>query len=146
MSSAEDCTICSEPLAVPGASLTRCGHVFHTACLEKWFDQKPLFDSGLGGGYAVRRSRMDYKVEERDATVRTENADMLFRRFGPGLVVPGAHPTCTRSYRRTKSQDSPGRRCPRLPMRLHSMRFLSEAPPRCAARTRPHLPTYAHTP
>lgn len=37
-----DCTICSEPLAVPGASLTRCGHVFHTQCIEKWFDQKPL--------------------------------------------------------------------------------------------------------
>ena len=38
----DDCTICSEPLAVPGASLTKCGHVFHTSCLERWFDQKPL--------------------------------------------------------------------------------------------------------
>ena len=35
-----DCTICSEPLAVPGASLTKCGHVFHTACIERWFEQK----------------------------------------------------------------------------------------------------------
>lgn len=38
----EDCTICSEPLAVPGASLTRCGHVFHSHCIQRWFEQKPL--------------------------------------------------------------------------------------------------------
>lgn len=38
----DDCTICSEPLGVPGASLTKCGHVFHTYCIEKWFEQKPL--------------------------------------------------------------------------------------------------------
>ena len=41
------------------------------------------------------------------------------RLFGPWLVVGGAPD--------------------------YSMRFLSEAPPRCAARTRPHLPNYANT-
>lgn len=33
-----DCTICSEQLRVPGSSVTRCGHVFHTACLNQWLD------------------------------------------------------------------------------------------------------------
>lgn len=37
-----DCIICSELLAVPGSSVTRCGHVFHTHCIERWFNQKPL--------------------------------------------------------------------------------------------------------
>jgi hypothetical protein len=40
--SAEDCIICSEQLRVPATSLTRCGHVFHTGCIERWFVQKPL--------------------------------------------------------------------------------------------------------
>ena len=40
--SSNDCIICSEPLSVPGASLTKCGHVFHTACIERWFEQKAL--------------------------------------------------------------------------------------------------------
>ena len=36
-----ECTVCTEPIRVPGASLTRCGHVFHTACIERWFSTKP---------------------------------------------------------------------------------------------------------
>ena len=38
----DDCMICCEPLTVPGASITKCGHVFHTACIGKWFEQKAL--------------------------------------------------------------------------------------------------------
>lgn len=40
--------MCSEPLVVPldrnlpGCSVTRCGHVFHTHCLMRWFECKPV--------------------------------------------------------------------------------------------------------
>jgi hypothetical protein len=34
--------MCSEALTVPGCSVTRCGHVFHTHCLLRWLEIKPL--------------------------------------------------------------------------------------------------------
>lgn len=37
-----DCIICSEALEAEGASLTRCGHVFHTHCLSRWFEHQPV--------------------------------------------------------------------------------------------------------
>ncbi|KAL1525161.1 hypothetical protein AB1Y20_020032 [Prymnesium parvum] len=36
-----DCTICHEPLLCPGSSVTQCGHIFHTQCLELWLAVKP---------------------------------------------------------------------------------------------------------
>ncbi len=37
---AVECTICSDVLQVPGSSVTRCGHTFHTSCLQRWLGQK----------------------------------------------------------------------------------------------------------
>ena len=34
--------ICTDALRVPGSSVTRCGHVFHTSCLQLWFNQKQV--------------------------------------------------------------------------------------------------------
>ncbi len=42
---ASECTICAEPLdggEEQDCVVTRCGHVFHAFCLEKWFEHKPV--------------------------------------------------------------------------------------------------------
>jgi hypothetical protein len=62
---AADCSICAEALEVPGCSITRCGHVFHTECLETWFKQKqncPLCKSSCKAG-ATRVLRAPIPLE-----------------------------------------------------------------------------------
>ena len=50
---AVECTICSDILLVPGSSVTRCGHTFHSECLKRWLGQKrtcPLCKSDCKAG------------------------------------------------------------------------------------------------
>ena len=50
---AVECTICSDVLQVPGSSVTRCGHTFHSECLKRWLGQKrtcPLCKSDCKAG------------------------------------------------------------------------------------------------
>ena len=54
-----DCTICCDALPSGPCSVTRCGHVFHTECLNKWFDHQtrptcPLCKTERGSGSFVR--------------------------------------------------------------------------------------------
>ena len=59
-----DCTICCDTLSIPSGccSVTRCGHVFHTECLNKWFEHQtrptcPLCKTERGSGTFVRELR-----------------------------------------------------------------------------------------
>lgn len=58
--SSTDCTICCDALPSGRCSVTRCGHVFHTECLNKWFEQRPtcpLCKSERGSTTFVRELR-----------------------------------------------------------------------------------------
>lgn len=37
----DDCTICYEVLKSEDTTLTRCGHLFHKVCIEKWILERP---------------------------------------------------------------------------------------------------------
>ena len=36
----EMCSICREPMAIPTAKISSCGHIYHRSCLEKWIKIK----------------------------------------------------------------------------------------------------------